>query len=117
MVYFFKIKTEKCKSKLLFIFLICFFVVGFQSCQSSKNAELLPEPKFKYRSIGEQIRNERIERGLSLKDLAEAVKMSQEALSLIEDGLATPIHHKMLAIEEFFGIEFVYDKKLSIRIK
>ena len=113
MVRFFKIKTEKCNAGLLFIFLICVLVASVLSCQSSKNAETLHDTRMQYRSIGEQIRKERIDRGLSQKELADAVKMSQETLSLIEDGFATPIQHKMVAIEEFLGVELINDRSFT----
>lgn len=114
MVHFFKLKTEKCKKVLLAFACSCVFLISFNACQSHKSAEksaVLTNEQ--YRSIGEQIRKERIIKGLTQKELADAVSISQNALSLIEDGLATPIHQKIVAIEEYLGVELIRDARLA----
>ena len=71
-----------------------------------------------YKSIGEQIRESRIEQGISQQELAEAVGLSQSSLSLIEDGLATPIHEKILDIQFYLETEFKVDgKKIEAYLK
>ncbi len=54
-----------------------------------------------YKSIGSQIRTERLKQGISQQQLADEVGLTQSSLSLIEDGLATPIHNKLLDIERY----------------
>lgn len=54
-----------------------------------------------YKSIGAQIRIERLHQGISQQQLADEVGLTQSSLSLIEDGLATPIHNKLLDIERY----------------
>ncbi|MGH1339118.1 MAG: helix-turn-helix domain-containing protein [Aureispira sp.] len=54
-----------------------------------------------YKSIGGQIRTERLKQGISQQQLADEVGITQGSLSLIEDGLATPIHNKLLDIEAY----------------
>jgi DNA-binding XRE family transcriptional regulator len=104
MVHFFAVKTEKCKFHidLWAFFLILFFFLA--SCTTSK-----PSPKEQeiYQAIGEKIRTERIKRGMTQAELSAAVGMSQNSLSLIEDGLATPIEHKIEAIEDYMGIDLI----------
>jgi ribosome-binding protein aMBF1 (putative translation factor) len=104
MVLFFKLKPKKCNYRQS-LFVILLFVLSFVSC---KTASELPIVK-KMPSIGEQIRYERISKGLSQKELADAVKLSAEVLSLVEDGLATPLPSKVAAIQEYLGIELVYN--------
>lgn len=57
-----------------------------------------------YKSIGGQIRTERLKQGISQQQLADEVGITQSSLSLIEDGLATPIHNKLLDIEAYLGM-------------
>lgn len=78
--------------------------VGFAQCQS-------PAPSIQKEhsmAIGLQIRKARLERGLSQEDLAKAVGLSQNALSLIEDGMATPMLEKVEAIEQYLGVTFTW---------
>lgn len=65
--------------------------------------------KTKIPAIGEQIRQFRLIKGISQEELAKAVKISQNSLSLIEDGLATPIFNKITAIEDFLEVEIIRD--------
>jgi ribosome-binding protein aMBF1 (putative translation factor) len=46
-------------------------------------------------------------KGMTQEELAIAVNMSQNSLSLIEDGYATPILHKMEAFESILGIQLI----------
>lgn len=64
-----------------------------------------------YQHIGIQIRQERLAHGLSQQQLADAVGMTQTSLSLIEDGLATPIHTKIIAIQDYLSMTFELDDK------
>lgn len=108
MVLFFNLKTKKYKASILCCLFLACFILGLSSCNRAKNAEVATLfSKEQYRSIGEQIRKERIRRGMTQLQLAEAVSLSQNALSLIEDGLATPIQHKIIAIEEYLGIDLI----------
>ena len=102
MVHFFKLKTEKCKylNSFLFVFMI---LLLSSSCLSVKQLEYSNEIPH----IGAQIKTERIEKGYSLKQLANAVQISEENLALIEKGLATPIYPKLITIQEFLNTEFV----------
>ncbi|MCH2046565.1 MAG: helix-turn-helix domain-containing protein [Saprospiraceae bacterium] len=61
--------------------------------------------------IGEQIRAARIEKGISQEELANAIEMTQSSLSLIEDGLATPVQEKLVAIETYLGVRFEYKEE------
>lgn len=93
------------------IFLLSFWALFFFSCQNS--APQLP-PAF-YKSIGNQIRTIRIEKGMTQQALADSVGITQNGLSLIEDGLATPIHTKLVDIENFLNTTFVIDgEQISI---
>lgn len=88
------------------IFLLVFAVNFFVACESSKKKDM--ETDF-YKSIGTQIREERIQRGISQQDLADAVGVTQNGLSLIEDGLATPIHTKLIAIQNYLEVKFKFN--------
>jgi transcriptional regulator with XRE-family HTH domain len=57
-----------------------------------------------YKSIGGQIRTERLKQGISQQQLADEVGLTQSSLSLIEDGLAAPIHNKLLDIEAYLNM-------------
>ena len=114
MVHFFGLKTKKYKKKAIGLLLLFVLFIGSIACNSAKkpeNTDILS--KEQYRSIGEQIRKERIRKGMTQQQLAEAVSLSQNALSLIEDGLATPIQHKIIAIEEYLGIELIINLPMS----
>jgi len=79
--------------------LILCLLVACQSATSTSSSEM-------YRHIGQQIRTERLAQGISQQQLADEVGMTQSSLSLIEDGLATPIHTKILAIQEHLKLTF-----------
>lgn len=92
---------------LLRMYLLVFVIGAFYACGSGNVNK--SDSEF-YKSIGLQIREERLARGISQQELADAVGISQNGLSLIEDGLATPIHTKIIAIQNYFGVEFEVDK-------
>jgi transcriptional regulator with XRE-family HTH domain len=93
------------------ILLLSIGLILLFSCQSN-TAKL--SPSF-YKSIGGQIRTIRLEQGMSQQALADSVGITQNALSLIEDGLATPIHTKLIAIENFFEVTFIIEgEQISI---
>ena len=85
---------------ILLVFFLSFFLT---SCHISKSigTERNIEPN---NHIGELIRKERISKGLTQEELARAINISQNSLSLIEDGLATPIHYKIKEIEYLLDI-------------
>jgi len=115
MVHFFDLKTKKYKMKSHLFFFLLLSMLVVCSCNSAKNTDSYDVlTKEQYRSIGEQIRKERINKGMTQQQLAEGVSLSQNALSLIEDGLATPIQHKIVAIEEYLGIELIIHIPASI---
>jgi DNA-binding XRE family transcriptional regulator len=66
-------------------------------------------------SIGEQIRQARLKQNLSQSELAKAVGLDAANLSLIEDGLATPIRPKIEAIQNFLQTNFVWDSTATQR--
>ena len=88
-----------------FLLLICLFWTVVACTGDS------PEDADFYESIGEQIRTARINKGISQAELAAEVKLSQNSLSLIEDGMATPIHDKILAIEAYLDADFEINGK------
>lgn len=88
---------------LLRMFLLGFLLVLGAACGRKAPPKL--DAQF-YKSIGFQIREQRILKGISQQELADAVEITQNGLSLIEDGLATPIHTKLIAIQDFLGVEF-----------
>ena len=45
--------------------------------------------------------------------LADEVNISQNSLSLIEDGLATPIHTKLILIQDYFQVKFKINGKFA----
>ena len=65
--------------------------------------------KNKRPQIGDQIRTERLKQNISQLQLASAIDMEITSLSLIEDGLATPVKEKIKAIEEHLNVTFVWD--------
>lgn len=85
------------------IFLLVFAANLFIACESSKKKDL--NAAF-YKTIGAQIREERLQKGISQQDLADAVGITQNGMSLIEDGLATPIHTKLIAIQNYLDVKF-----------
>lgn len=97
------------KSTFLLIFILfCLF-----GCQSSPTEQR--DAAF-YKSIGTQIRAARLEQGLSQATLADSVSISQSSLSLIEDGMASPIATKLVDIEAFLQTTFVIDgQQISIK--
>lgn len=102
------------KQKIVFmlgrIFLLVLIVGGIMACGGAKEEKLNQEF---YKKIGTQIREERLNKGLSQQDLADAVGITQNGLSLIEDGLATPIHTKLIAIQDYLGVRFKINGKYS----
>ena len=91
---------------VLRIFLLC-FVLASCGANHRANADAF------YKSVGMQIRQERLDRGMSQQALADSVSISQNTLSLIEDGLATPIHTKLIEIQNYLGVKFEIDGKES----
>jgi len=85
------------------IFLLVFAANLFVACESSKKKDLNADF---YKTIGAQIREERLQKGISQQDLADAVGITQNGMSLIEDGLATPIHTKLIAIQNYLDVKF-----------
>jgi ribosome-binding protein aMBF1 (putative translation factor) len=83
-----------------------FFILLFYSCQNSRLI-LKSEDNYFKTSLGEIIRKQRMIKGMTQEELAIAVNMSQNSLSLIEDGYATPILHKMEAFESILGIQLI----------
>lgn len=84
-----------------FIRLFCCFllVVLLQSCGSSKT------DNNQDRAVGEQIRQARLKKGISQAEMATALGISQNAVSLIEDGFAAPIHTRHKEIEDYLQID------------
>jgi predicted transcriptional regulator len=102
MVHYLKIKTEICNRivpLLLFLTLSAFFYSCLPVKASHANCD--------YLSIGTQIKKQRIKKGYSVKELANAVKMSEQSLLLVEKGLATPIYSKLISLQELLNAEFV----------
>lgn len=83
---------------LVYMLMLC-LLVACQSMGSTSSSEM-------YRHIGQQIRAERLAQGISQQQLADEVNMTQSSLSLIEDGLATPIHTKIIAIQKYLNLTF-----------
>lgn len=90
------------------IFLLAFTLNLVTACESSKKKDLGDDF---YKSIGAQIREERLQKGISQQDLADVVGVTQNGMSLIEDGLATPIHTKLIAIQDYLEVEFKFNGK------
>lgn len=86
------------------IFLLSFFLMA---CGGSATID---DRSF-YKNIGSQIRKERLLKGLSQQALADSVSITQNSLSLIEDGLATPIHTKLINIQTVLNVKFEIDGK------
>jgi ribosome-binding protein aMBF1 (putative translation factor) len=88
------------------IFLLVFVANLFMACESSKKTDLNEDF---YKTIGAQIREVRLQKGISQQDLADEVGVTQNGLSLIEDGLATPIHTKLIAIQNYLDVKFKFN--------
>jgi DNA-binding XRE family transcriptional regulator len=95
---------------LLRIFLLVLGVVILTACGGGNEKKLGKEF---YKTIGYQIRAQRLVKGISQQKLADAVGVTQNSLSLIEDGLATPIHTKLIAIQQYLEVEFKINGKYS----
>ncbi len=80
------------------------------ACQAENNVQM--DASF-YVSVGEQIRQHRLEKGMTQQALADEVNISQNSLSLIEDGLATPIHTKLILIQDYFQVKFKINGKFA----
>ncbi len=105
MVRFFYLKTEKCKAGAFLYYLLCVLGLLQLSCSSPNTNSSSPEV---YTQLGEKIRTERIKKGLSQEQLAEAIGMSLKNLKLVEEGLATPVEAKIQAMEEYLGVPLVH---------
>lgn len=92
------------------IFLLVFVANLFIACGASEKKDLNTDF---YKTIGAQIREERLLQGVSQQDLADAVGVTQNGLSLIEDGLATPIHTKLIAIQNYLNVKFKFNGKYT----
>lgn len=90
--------------KFVFLYTYTVLMLGVAACKNQPNAP----------TLGEQIRTERIRQRYSQAELAAAVGMSSEALSMIEDGLAEPIHEKIFAIQLYLNVQFAWDS-LAVR--
>jgi len=93
-----------CKELFLLLAFTAFYLFGCADSPPKLDQEV-------YQSIGNQIRIERIEQKITQQALADSVGISQRSLSLIEDGLATPIHTKIIAIQDFLDVTFVINGK------
>jgi ribosome-binding protein aMBF1 (putative translation factor) len=92
------------------IFLLVFVANLFIACEATEKKDLNPDF---YKTIGAQIREERLQQGVSQQDLADAVGVTQNGLSLIEDGMATPIHTKLIAIQKHLNVKFKLNGKYT----
>jgi DNA-binding XRE family transcriptional regulator len=90
------------------IFLLVIVANLFIACGTTEKKDLNTDF---YKTIGAQIREARLEQGVSQQDLADAVGVTQNGLSLIEDGLATPIHTKLIAIQNYLEVQFKFNGK------
>jgi len=98
------------KQKIVFmwyrIFLLVFASILVIACEMSQKKNLGDDF---YKTIGAQIREERLQKGISQQDLADAIGVTQNGLSLIEDGLATPIHTKLISIQNYLDVKFKFN--------
>lgn len=92
------------------IFLLVFVANLFVACETTEKKDLNTDF---YKTIGAQIREERLKQGVSQQDLADEVGVTQNGLSLIEDGLATPIHTKLIAIQNYLNVKFKFNGKYT----
>ncbi|WP_264791576.1 helix-turn-helix domain-containing protein [Aureispira anguillae] len=92
------------------IFLLVFGMYVLMACSGSSKGTT--DRDF-YQDIGGQIREQRLNKGISQQDLADAVGITQNGLSLIEDGLATPIHTKLIAIQDYLDVKFKINGKYA----
>ena len=92
------------------LILMMILISLFMACSNENEVKM---GKQFYVSVGEQIREHRISIGLSQQELADSVNITQNSLSLIEDGLATPIHTKLILIQDFFDVKFKINGKYA----
>ena len=100
--FFFNFNNYASKMSLFGSFLrlfCCFLLIAL--LQSCGNKETPNQDK----AIGEQIRQARLKRGISQEEMARALGISQNAVSLIEDGFAAPIHTRRKEIEDYLQID------------
>lgn len=85
------------------------FLILFLMISCNDGSDKLPDEI--YNKIGLEIREARILRGLTQQELADSVDLTQNSLSLIEDGMATPMHTKIIEIQYFLDTVFYIDSK------
>lgn len=56
-------------------------------------------------NVGETLKKWRLERGLTLKEVSQALHFSVSVLSEYEKGITTPSVERLLALMDFYGIE------------
>ena len=56
-------------------------------------------------NVGETLIKLRLERGLTLKEVSQALHFSVSVLSEYEKGITTPSVERLLALMDFYGIE------------
>ncbi len=78
-------------------------------CNSKQNVSTA-----NFNGIGEQIRKARLGRELSQEQLADSIQISAAALSLIEDGLASPLPHKLKQIKLILNSHFDWDSSAVV---
>lgn len=85
-------------------YLIIFIALGFSSsCNKTENLPTTPD------GIGQQIKEARMNIGVSQEELASAIGLSKENLQTIEKGVAVPTRDIIVEIEETLGIEIILD--------
>jgi transcriptional regulator with XRE-family HTH domain len=83
--------------------------------------------KIGIKRLGETIKKRRVEKGLTMKEVAHAVGVDKSYIGLIENGLRTPVPEKLKKLSTFLGLpkdisgirmeNNFYEKKLMEKIK
>lgn len=90
------------------ILLLMFSLLVLFACSTPKEKKL---DRAFYKTVGFQIREQRLLKDLTQQEFADEVGLTQNGLSLIEDGLATPIHSKLISIQDYLGVVFKIEGK------
>ena len=79
----------------------------FANKQGVKILEKIMDKQNLLKELGLQIKFERLKRNLTQEEMAERIKISRNAISLIENGKINPTFLVLYAISKEFGVDIL----------
>ncbi len=67
-------------------------------------------------TIGESIRALRLKRGLTQKQLGDAIGVAEQSIYRYENGISHPTFRILSKLESFFGVSFGYNPDYSSQV-